>query len=87
MLVLFVLLLSRRVAPSSLKETTDVLLGNMVFFFIPSGVRIVAHLDILRDDVFALLAVCLVTTLLTFVASFSAVAVAVRLQHKIQERH
>ncbi|MDR1621364.1 MAG: CidA/LrgA family protein [Synergistaceae bacterium] len=83
MLVLFVLLLSRGIDPSSLKETTDVLLGNMAFFFIPSGVGILAHLETLRDDALALLAVCCAATFLTFAASVAAVTAAARLQQKI----
>jgi holin-like protein len=81
MLFLFALLLSRGVHPSSLKETADVLLGNMAFFFIPSGVGILAHIETPRGDVFALLAVCFAATFLTFAASAFTVAAVVRLQH------
>jgi holin-like protein len=86
MLLLFALLLSKSLEPSSLKETTDVLLGNMAFFFIPSGVGILAHIEYLRGDVFALLAVCCAATFLTFAASVSTVLAAVRLQNRIRER-
>jgi holin-like protein len=86
MLLLFALLFSRRVDPSSLKETADVLLGNMAFFFIPSGVGILARIEDIRGDVFALLAVCITTAFLTFAASALAVAAAVRLQRGIRER-
>jgi holin-like protein len=86
MLILFVLLLFRGINASSLKETTDVLLGNMAFFFIPSGVGILAHIKELRSEVFALLAVCFITTFLTFVASALTVTVVVRFQRRILEK-
>jgi holin-like protein len=86
MLLLFVLLLSRRVDPSSLRETADVLLGNMAFFFIPSGVGILAHIEDIRGDVFALLAVCVTTAFLTFAASALAVVATVRFQRGIRKR-
>jgi holin-like protein len=86
MLILFALLLSRRAASSSFKETADVLLGNMAFFFIPSGVGILAHVENIRGSVFALLAICLTTAFVTFIASLSTVLAAVWIQNRIRGR-
>jgi holin-like protein len=86
MLVLFVLLLSRRIDASSLRETTDTLLGSMALFFIPSGVGILAHIEHIRGSVVALLTICLVTALLTFAVSALTVAAAIRFQARLQGR-
>ena len=85
MLLLFALLLARAVRPESLKETTDFLLGNMAFFFIPSGVGILAYIDALRGDVLALAAVCAVSALLTFAATAFTVFLVVRLQRRMRK--
>ncbi|MDR2179848.1 MAG: CidA/LrgA family protein [Synergistaceae bacterium] len=85
MLLLLGLLLLKAVDPASLAETTDVLLGNMAFFFLPSGVEILAHLETFRRDVFALLAVCCLTTLLTFAASAFTVVAVTRMQRRLQK--
>jgi holin-like protein len=86
MLLLFALLLCGAVKPEHLRETTDVLLGNMAFFFIPSGVGILAHLETIRGDALALLTVCCVSTFLTFAASAAAVAAAVKVQTRLKAR-
>jgi holin-like protein len=85
MLLLLALLLLKTVDPASLAETTDVLLGNMAFFFLPSGVGILAHLETFRRDVLALLVVCCLTTLLTFAASAFTVAAVAKVQRRIRE--
>lgn len=86
MMLLFALLLARWVRPESLKDTTDFLLVNMTFFFIPSGVGILAHLDALRSDALALAAVCAASTLLTFAATAFTVLLIARLQRRGQRR-
>jgi holin-like protein len=85
MLLLLALLLFKTVDPASLAETTDVLLGNMAFFFLPSGVGILAHLETFRRNVLALLAICCLTTLLTFAASAFTVAVVAKMQQRMRE--
>ena len=87
MLVLFALLLSRRIHASSFKEPTDFLLGNLAFFFIPSGVRILAHIENIRGDAFVLLVISLTAAFFTFIASASAAAAVVRFQSRIRERN
>jgi holin-like protein len=85
MLLLLSLLFFKAVDPASLAESTDVLLGNMAFFFLPSGVGILAHLETFRSDALALLAICCMTTLLTFAASAFAVVIVTRMQRRIRE--
>lgn len=82
MLLLFVLLFVRAIRPEFLKETADFLLGNMAFFFIPSGVGILAYVDALRGNVWALLTICVVAAFLTFTATAFTVAGVARLQHR-----
>ena len=86
MLILFALLASQVLKPAQIRETTDVLLGNMALFFIPSGVGILAHIGELRSNAAALIAICLVTTLMTFAASAFTVLSVVRLQRRLRAK-
>ena len=82
MLLLLALLCVKAIKPSALEDTTDFLLNNMAFFFIPSGVGILAYIDVLRGNVLILFLICVVTTLLTFAVTAFTVSAAVRMQRR-----
>jgi holin-like protein len=86
MSILFCLLLSRWVDVSSLKETTDVLLGNMAFFFLPLGVGIIGHIELLRGNLLVLLTICCAATLITFTASAFSVIAVIWLSRKFRKK-
>lgn len=69
MILMFVLLLSAVLKIEHIKEKSDFLLSNMAFFFIPSGVSIINYFDVLKSSVIQLLLICLITTVLTFIAT------------------
>lgn len=46
-------------------ETSRSILANLGILFVPAGVGIIQHLDLIRDRGFALLAIVLLTTVLT----------------------
>ncbi len=66
MLVLLALLGLRVVRMEHLREKADFLLGNLPFFFVPATVGIMNHGALLRTTLLPLLAVCAVSTVLTF---------------------
>lgn len=82
MILLFLLLLSGALKVEHIREKGDFLLRNMAFFFIPSGVGLIEQADAVRGKVLPLLAVCLITTVLTFAVS----AVTIRLVSSWQNR-
>ena len=86
MLVLFAMLLVKVIRPSFVQETTDFLLGNMAFFFIPSGVGILAHIETIRGNIVALFTICIATMCLTFAAAAFGVAATIELQRRIKRR-
>ncbi len=83
MIFLFLLLLFKWVKADQMKPLSDFLLKNMAFFFVPAGVNILANLDLVKDKVFALAAVVLLTTVLTFGATALTVQVVIKLQDKL----
>lgn len=82
MIILFILLLSKKLKPEHIKQKTNFLLKNMAFFFIPSGVAIMEHYEVLKGSILQLLFVCLITLILTFVATAYTVKAVIMLQNK-----
>lgn len=85
MLLLFLLLLILR-KTDPIEEITEFLLKNMAFFFIPAGVGILAQFDLLWEKLFPLLTICVLTTLLTFLATAYTVRGVQILQEKVRRR-
>lgn len=81
MVLLFLLLLTC-LKVEHIREKTDFLLKNMAFFFIPAGVGILAQAPVLRENLLPLVAILLVSTLLTFLVTAYTVRGVVRLQEK-----
>lgn len=63
MIILFFLLKTGYVKENNIKRITGFLLDNMAFFFVPVGVGIVLHLDILKSELCSILASGLLSTL------------------------
>jgi len=66
MLILFALLVLKVLKVDHLRQKADFLLQNMAFFFVPAGVGILANLGAVKGAALPLLAVILVTSVLTF---------------------
>lgn len=59
---------------------------NMAIFFVPAGVGIMTHFDAIRDSLLPLLAVCVLTTVITFAAAAFTVRGVVALQNRVHAR-
>ena len=79
MLLLLLLLMTRVLKVDHIREKSDFLLSNMAFFFIPAGVSIINYFDVLASSILPLLAVCVISTVLTFAVT----AYAVQLTRKL----
>ncbi len=64
MVFLFALLSLKIVKPEQLKETSDFLLGNLAFFFVPFGVGLLQVSGILRGNWWQLLLIVFISTIL-----------------------
>ena len=62
MAALFVMLLIRGETPEGLEKTADGLLANLALFFVPAGVGVMLHLDLLADEWPALLGALILST-------------------------
>lgn len=67
MLILFLLLNFNLIKLKSIKEFSDFMLLNLAFFFIPPGVTLLTTWDILKDNLFKILFIVIITTFITMI--------------------
>ena len=65
MILLFALMLARAPLPAALSPTADGLLQHLSLLFVPAGVGVVQHLELLSGAGLRLLAVVVLATLIT----------------------
>lgn len=82
LILLFLCLAAGIIKLGHIQEKSDFLLSNMAFFFIPAGVGMMNYFDILQKNWLPLLAICILSTLVTFAAT----AYSIRLTLKLMER-
>ena len=82
LLILLILLVSGIIKTRQIKETTEFILENMAFFFIPAGVKIMDNFYEFSQDIIPILLIVIITTILTFTAAFVTVAGIMRLMDK-----
>ena len=86
MILMFLLLAFRVQKVDHIREKSDFLLGNMAFFFIPAGVSIINYFDVLKDWVFQLIFICIVTTVITFVVTAYSMRFVMYLMARFSEK-
>ena len=84
MVLLLVLLASGVLKIEHIREKADFLLAHMSFFFLPAGVRVINYFDVLGSTAAALIAVCLISTVVTFGATALSIKFTLRL---LERRH
>lgn len=63
--ILYLLLVFKIIKLDTIKETGDYLLKHMSLFFIPFGVSLLVSFDLIRDDLFAIVSIVVITTMIT----------------------
>ena len=80
--VLLVLLLANVVKKEHIKETSEFLLSNMAFFFIPAGVKIMEEFSKFSSHIIPILIIIFISTVLTFAASAFTVSIMIKFINK-----
>lgn len=79
MVVLFALFALKVLKPADLKETSALLLGNMMLVFLPSLVSILNYVDVLQSILWRFVLVIVVSTAVTFLVGGGVVTLVSRL--------
>ena len=82
MVVMLLLFFSRRLELSDVKETSDLLLNNMMLVFVPPFISVINYLDLLRSIAVQFLVIIFVSTVLTFFVGSAVVTLVFRLQSR-----
>lgn len=85
LLLLLLLLLTRVIRVEHIREKSDFLLGNLAFFFVPVSVSIMNYAGLVRQHAVAFLTVCVVSMVLTYGATVTAVRLTIRVMERRKE--
>lgn len=81
MILLFFLLVTRLIRVEHIRDKAEFMLKNMAFFFIPAGISILDYIDDVKDQILPLLCICVVSTIITFLATAYTVKGVMALQN------
>ena len=82
MILTFLLLLTKILKVEHIQDVATFLLANMTFFFVPVNSGLIQYLDILKKSWFPLVAICIISMLITFAVTAYTVKITNRLLHK-----
>lgn len=82
MLLLLLALFSGVLKIDHIKEKSDFLLSNMAFFFIPAGVKVVEHFELIASIWWRFLIVVAASTIVVFIVTALTVSLALRLEER-----
>ncbi len=82
MLLLFVALSVRGRVPEPLRRASQGLLGNLSLLFVPAGVGVIVHLQLLAADWWRLLIAIVASTLVTLLVTALVMQAAIRLARR-----
>lgn len=69
MILLFVCLITGVIKVEMIEEISGFLLDHLAFFFIPSGVGLLAYAGILKKNLVPIMAICFVSTILVMIVT------------------
>jgi len=69
MILLFICLFTGLIKLEMIEEISKFLIDHLAFFFIPSGVGLLAYVGILKENLLPILAICFITTFLVMIAT------------------
>lgn len=84
MLLLFLAIRWRGRAPEALQRASRGLLGNLSLLFVPAGVGVIVHLQLLAADWWRLLIAIVASTLITLLATALVMQGLIRLRRRPQ---
>ena len=82
MLLLLLALFSGILRIDHIKVKSDFLLSNMAFFFIPAGVKVVEHFELIASIWWRFLIVVIVSTIVVFMVTAGTVSLILRLEER-----
>lgn len=82
MLILFVLLWTKKLKVESVEKVCDFLILNMIIFFLPPAVELLEYMTLLKTGFFRILLLLIITTVLTMVITGKTVEFCIKRMEK-----
>ena len=86
MIILFVLLESKILDESKIKDVADFFLGNMSLFFIPAGISLIESLGLIKENAVLLLSCILIINVAVMIVSGRSVDLMIKLKEKKEKK-
>ena len=86
MIILFVLLESKILDESKIKDVADFFLGNMSLFFIPAGVSLIESLGLIKENAVLLLSCILIINVAVMIVSGRSVDLMIKLKENKEKK-
>lgn len=86
MIILFVLLESKILDESKIKDVADFFLANMSLFFIPAGVSLIESLGLIKENAILLLLCILIINVLVMIGSGRSVDLMIKLKERKEKK-
>ena len=85
-IILFVLLESKILDKSKIKDVADFFLGNMSLFFIPAGVSLIESLGLIKENAVLLLSCILIINVAVMIVSGRSVDLMIKLKERKEKK-
>ncbi len=82
MILLTAALFFRIIKIEQVEDFGDFLLSNMAFFFVPAGIRVIEHFDIIKAIWLQFLVIVLAATFLVFLVTAGSVTLVLKLEQR-----
>lgn len=83
LIVLVVLIITRKISLDKVDEVGTFLTNNMAFFFIPAAVSVIEYFDILKETILKIIIIITISSFLSFFAIYGSIKLTLKLtKHK-----
>lgn len=82
MILLSIALFSGILKIDHIKEKSDFLLSNMAFFFIPAGVKVIEHFDLIASFWWQFIVIAIASTIVVFLVTAATVTLLIKVEER-----
>lgn len=82
LIIVLLLLVFKIMKPEHIEESSDYLLNNMSFLFVPTGVGLINYFDLLKSNLFQFIVICVISTILTFAVTAYSMKLTMKLLNR-----
>ncbi|HHX00580.1 MAG TPA: CidA/LrgA family protein, partial [Acholeplasmataceae bacterium] len=80
--LLVTILMTGKLSMDYVDDVGTFLSNNMAFFFIPAAVSVIEYLDLLESNIFKILVIIVLTTIISFLAIYGSVLLTLKLMKR-----